>query len=466
MRPLLLDEVKNVIQAEIKTALQKGLVRAVSIDSREDQEESLFFALRGENFDGHDFIDEVVRKGARAIVVDRNLPISGTVAASGVSILKVDDSIKALGRLSRFYRKEMVGSVDVVGITGSNGKTTVREMVYHVLSKYRVGCRSPKNFNNSIGVPLTLFQIESGHQFAVIEIGTNAPGEVANLSRIAQMDVAVITHVGPSHLEGLGDINGVAEEKASIVAGLKDRGIIITGVDHPGIIEKLRGMGRTFVTCGMQDDCDVRAVNLSRREGYYSFETNDRCPIILRTPGLHNVKNALLALATVRRLGVTSSQFADAIEDFRLVSGRLNYRQINGITIIDDSYNANPSSMDAALEELLSNDKARRRVLICGDMQELGTQAREYHRQLGRKAAGSKVDLLLAVGELSACAAKSALDAGMGWSSVQRAINSKRMARLVKPLIQNGDVILVKGSRSMEMEKIVESLGRWRGKIR
>ncbi|MCF7958161.1 MAG: UDP-N-acetylmuramoyl-tripeptide--D-alanyl-D-alanine ligase [Phycisphaerae bacterium] len=464
MRSILLEEVKNVLRAEMKTPLGKGAVTGVTTDSRAVQPGDLFFALRGDHFDGHDFIDEVVARGAVAVVIDRKMPMSETVRNSTVSVMRVDDAVEALGVLAGFYRSKLVGSVAVIGVTGTNGKTTVREMIYHVLSKSRKVHRSPKNYNNQIGVPLTLFGIESDHQVAVVEIGTNAPGEIAPLARMAGIDVAVITHVGPSHLEGLVDVMGVSEEKVSIVTGLKGRGAIVCGVDHKPTLDKLAAMGRHVITFGLDDSCDVSAREVERVDGHYRVMTNDRCELTIPMAGLHNVKNALAALAVVRRLGVSSQAFAEAIKDFKPVAGRMVYREVNGITIIDDTYNANPVSMRSAIDELMSNDQAERRVLAFGDMGELGPDAIEIHQQFGREIAAMNVDLLLAVGPLAAHTAKAALDAGIGWSNVQKSVNSRRLARLAKSLVRNGDIILVKGSRAMAMEKVVESLERWKGR--
>jgi len=464
MKALLVEEVKNILRAELKTPLRKGLITAVSTDSRQVKQGNLFVAVRGEKFDGHDFIGKAVQAGAPAVVIERNIPLPEEVKKSETVVLLVEDTVKALGQLARFYRRKLCGSVAVIGITGSNGKTTVREIIYHVLSRYKKGHHSPKNYNNHIGVPLTLLGMEAEHEFAAVEIGSNAPGEVAELSRIAEPDVAVITRVGPSHLEGLKDVEGVSVEKISIVAGLSEHGPLIVGVDHKPTLERAQALGRHIITFGLDESCDVYAVKVERRQGGIRFVTNDRCEVWLPMIGMHNVKNALAALAVVRRLGITSSQFAEAMKDFVPVPGRMNSSEVNGITIIDDSYNANPASMQAALDELTSIKPARRRIFVVGDMYELGKESEKYHRQLGRDITAAKVDLLLTVGPQAALAAEAALEAGMGKGNIMRCINSKRMARLIKSLLFDGDVVLVKGSRAMEMEKVIVSLKRWKGK--
>jgi len=265
MKPLVLNEIKNGLRAELKTPSVKGLASGISIDSRTTKTGDLFVALPGERYDGHDFIEEAVQAGAVAVLVDRNVPISDELKSSGVCLMKVDDTLKALGEIAKMYRKSLGHAVMVIAVTGSNGKTTTREMIYHVLSQSRKGHRSPHNYNNMIGVPLTLFGIEPQHEFAVVEIATNQPGEIAALSRIVQPDVAVITSVARAHLEGLKDIEGVSREKVSIVAGLKERGVVICGVDQPGLIEQLRPLGRQVITFGLDETADISATQVRRQ---------------------------------------------------------------------------------------------------------------------------------------------------------------------------------------------------------
>ena len=463
MKQLALDEIKTVLRAEMKTPKTPGLISRVTTDSRDVLPGDMFVALRGPRFNGHDFIDQAVERGAVAVVADMNLPVSAVLKERGTTMFKVEDSTLALGDLARFYRQSLRHSLTVIAVTGSNGKTTTREMIYHVLSKRWAGHRSPASYNNQIGLPMTLLGVEPIHHFAVVEIGSSAPGEIANLSRIASPDIAVITHIGPAHLAGFGDIDGVSIEKSSIVAGLKERGVVVCHAGHTPTLERVRSLTRHVISFGTEGDVDVSAGKVRVEHGRLRFETNDRCEIIIPIGGAHNANNALAALAVVRRLGITTREFAAAITDFSGVSGRMRYLSFGGITVIDDTYNANPDSMAAAIAELTTHRQAPRRVLIIGDMAELGPHSEQLHRQLGRDVAFSNIDALLTVGPQAAHAARAALDAGMGRGSVQRAVSSTRLARLVKTLILDGDVILVKGSRSVKMETVVTSLSRWRG---
>jgi UDP-N-acetylmuramoyl-tripeptide--D-alanyl-D-alanine ligase len=464
MKPLLLNEIKNILRAELKTPYVKGSISGVSIDSRSIKSGDLFVAIGGENHDGHDYMRAAIAGGAKAVLIEKNLPVPEEAHRSEVCVMKVENCVSALGDLARHYRRSLKHGLTVIAITGSNGKTTTREMLYHVLSKHKTGYRSPKNYNNQLGVPLTIFGVEPEHDFAVVEIATNAPGEIAALSRIAEPDVAIITSVAASHLDGLKDIDGVSVEKISIVAGMSDRGVVICGRDHLPTLERLRPLDVHTITFGFDENADISALQVNRSDSGVSFSTNDHCEIHLPLLGRHNVGNALAALAAVRRMGLTSEDFAEAMGDFSAVKQRMAVSHVNGITIIDDSYNANPHSTAAALEELTSHTQAKRRVLILGDMNELGPESEAYHQQLGRDIAESNVNLLLTVGPLAAITANTALQTGMGLASVQRSINSRRMARLVKSLLLDEDLVLVKGSRGMQMEKVVESLNRYKRK--
>ncbi len=464
MKPFLTEEIKHITHAEFLTPAGRGLVTGISTDSRRTRPGDMFIALRGEHFDGHDFIDSAAAAGAQTIMVQGKPVLSDRVRSQGVCVMRVNDTVKALGELARAYRRGLEHSITMIAVTGSNGKTTTREMIYHVLSRRRKGHRSPASYNNAIGVPMTLFGMEPDHDFAVVELGSNAPGEIAELSRITEPDIAVITSVSPAHLQGLKTVDQVSREKLSIVTGLTSRGALVCPTDHDLTLERANALGRQVITFGLEPGAAVSAHDITWAPGSVSFETNDRCRVVLPLAGVHNVRNALAALAAVRRLGVASVEFAEAIKDFRPVDARLVFKHIHGITVIDDSYNANPASMNAALDELLRHRRpGGRLVMVCGDMCELGAEAVRYHSELGRRIAAAKIDLFFTVGDLAALAATAAVEMGMPRGQVQRAINSRRLARLIKASLRDGDVICVKGSRYMKMEKIIESMERYRG---
>ena len=458
MRPILTEEIKLAINAVMKTKMTKALIHDVSIDSREPQTDKIFFAIRGDKFDGHSFIDQVVHNGAKAIVVDRDIAITPLMHDKEVVVYKVNDTVEALGRLAKYYRSKMIGAVQVIAVTGSNGKTTVREMIHHVLNTKYNSSRSPKNFNNAIGVPLSIMAVEHDQDYAVIEIGTNTPGEIHYLSQIAQPDIAAITSISPTHLAGLKTLDGVCAEKTSIVSGLKKGGTVVCCSSAPDAISRLQHGNHKIVTFGLNRESHVHAVNIrTKSDGSVTFETNDRCEITLPIPGKHNVSNALAALAVCRRMDITTEQFAEAIKSFNAVGGRLKIEKAGELTIVDDSYNANPSSMAAALD-VLDELEGSRRIFCCGDMGELGPQEKDMHHKLGDTIALSKTDILITAGPLSKETAQTAIEAGMSSNNVFSFDDSNQAAEKLMEIVKADDIILAKGSRTMKMENVVRQL--------
>ena len=458
MKPLMTDELKSALNAVMKTELRPGILRGVEIDSRCNLSDKIFFAIKGKNHDGHSYVSQAVANGVRNVVIDHDIEIGQEMRDSNVNIYKVDDTVSALGRLAKYYRSEMISSVHIIAVTGSNGKTTTREMIHHVLAKKLNGCQSKKNFNNAIGCPLSILNIESKYDFAAIELGTSMPGEIHYLSSIVQPDIAVITSIGPSHLEGLNNLDGVCAEKASIVSGLKPGGTVICNGVCSDAIVRLEQDCRKVITFGFGDQYNISASDYKPDGiGGLSFVTNDRCSIRLPIPGRHNVTNALAALAVCRRLDISTEEFAKAISDFNAVGGRLNILLINGVTVIDDSYNANPASMTAALA-VLDDQPGKRKIFCCGDMGELGELSVELHKKLGEEVALSSADFLITAGEFSKHTAKAAVEYGLSERNVISTDTSEEAADKLAEILQQGDVVLAKGSRSAKMEKIVDKI--------
>lgn len=458
MRPLMSAEIRAAINSTLKNPLENNLAHGIATDSRGDLTDKIFFAIVGKNLDGHDYIEKAVANGAVELVVQRDITISPSIYERKVNVHKVPDTVEALGKLAKYYRTNHVSQVQTIAVTGSNGKTTTREMIYHVLSKKYIGTQSQKNFNNAIGAPLSILEIENNHDFAVIELGTNAPGEINYLSMITQPDISVITSIGPSHLEGLKSVSGVCIEKTAIAHGMKPGGVVICNGANPEALAILERGGHKTITFGLTENCQLWAAKIRPDgQGGISFETNDRVLVQLAVPGRHNVSNALAALAVCRRMDITTADFAELIKDFNAVSGRLNIKHINGFTLIDDSYNANPASMAAALE-VLNDQPGNRRIFCCGDMGELGDNTIELHRELGRNIAQSKTDYLITAGPLTQYSAQAAIEAGFNAEKTITATDSKQAAERLLEIIESGDTILAKGSRSAKMEQIVEAI--------
>jgi UDP-N-acetylmuramoyl-tripeptide--D-alanyl-D-alanine ligase len=436
-------------------------VEGVSIDSRSAGKGDLFVAIKGEKFDGHQFVAHAAGNGCYAAIVSADRQIDSQAAqqlAGGV--IGVADTTAALAELASFYRGRIAATV--IAVTGSNGKTTCKRMIHHILSRRLTGSCSPKSFNNNIGVPLTLLGSRVGDDYVVCEVGSNAPGEIAALAAIARPDVAVITSVGATHLEKLIDVPRVAVEKASLLGAMDDKGVAIVWADSEHLDKALRQYKQRMIRFGAGAGADLRLTDYKQedhgREAHATagqrFEINGRLWVELPMPGRHNAMNALAAIAVVQRMGFTQEQAAEALADFGGTEMRLQWSRCGGIVIINDAYNANPASALAAAA-VLADAAGTRRVMVVGDMRELGENARELHLQTGREISSGKVDMLIGVGELGRCIAEGFADSGKASGQFESVADAT--AELPK-LLRHGDVVLIKGSRAMAMERLIEPL--------
>jgi UDP-N-acetylmuramoyl-tripeptide--D-alanyl-D-alanine ligase len=432
-------------------------VTGVSTDSRTVAAGDCFFAIAGDNFDGHDYVSEVFRKGAACAVVSRAVngePVPGPV-------LRVPDTIRALGDLAREYRR--MNRFTVVAITGSVGKTTTRQIIHHVLSRRFRTHQASKSFNNNIGLPLTLLSADPQDEIIVAELGANHPGEIACLTRIAQPNIAVVTNVHPAHLEGFGDLATIVREKLSIAEGLAADGALIINGDIEPLVAACRSGGRAFRTFGKSAGATYRAENIAC-EALQSTFTLRGTPVRLPLPGPGNVENALAAWAVCDQLGLTAEDFATAVATMRGVAMRAEPVQIGTLTVLNDCYNANPASMKNALA-ILHNlrpsggaNHDRRLVFICGEMAELGPQTNPLHAELGAAVAQAGVDLLVAIGEAPRITARAAQDASVEDLRVRCFDDAASACDRLRDLIREDDIVLVKGSRMARLERVVERL--------
>ena len=434
-----------------KTPKTGDVFWGVSIDSRTTKRGDCFFAIRGENFDGHDYVADALSKGAVCAVVSEETKDGGF---ADKAILRVDDTVKALGDFAGEYRQE--AGFQVVAITGSVGKTMTRQIAYHVLSQHFRVSQSPRNFNNYIGLPLTLLGADPEDQIVIAELGTNHPGEIAYLARIALPDIAVVTNVQPAHLEGFGSLEAIREEKLSISEGLRPNGVLIINTDT---VSRPANAGYRVVTLGKSVDCDYQARNITFDGARSSFLINGT-PICLPMPGQGNVENALAAWAICSEFGLTASDFAGAMETLTAVAMRAEVLQIGPLTVINDCYNANPASMRNALQILSALDQTarRRRIFICGDMAELGQHSEALHAELGASIAQARIQLLLVVGEfagITAVAAKKAADYDLQTECFK---DTFEVCNNLHKFAKNNDIILVKGSRVAKLETVTEKL--------
>ena len=430
----------------------------VSTDSRGIAAGELFVALRGARFDGHDFVSEVLTRGAAAAVVEHAW---AEAHGAGLPILAVADTRLALGALAAHWRSRF--AIPLIGVTGSNGKTTVKEMCAAILREHErrddldpaeTVLATSGNLNNDIGLPLMLLRLHAGHRAAVIEMGMNHAGEIAYLTGLARPTVAIVTNAQRAHLAGLGTLADVARAKGEIFAGLSDDGIAVVNADdpHAQLWRQLAG-ARRVITFGLDAEADVRAsvrpralasqVTLAAAQGSVEFE--------LPVPGRHNARNAAAAAAASLAAGVSLGTVAEALSRYAGVKGRLQRRTgLNGALILDDTYNANPDSMRAALEVLAG--LPGRRLFVMGDMGEVGAAAGQMHDEIGGYAKSQGIDRLLAIGDLAAAAAHNFGNGAAHFGRIEDLIAAVR-GELA------GDVsVLVKGSRFMRMERVVEAI--------
>ena len=463
--PWTTEEILEATAGELVCGDLQRAFSTIFIDSRMTADDGAFVAITGEIHDGHTFLPEVVDQGVRGLVINRkkteHLPFAAW-KTMGVACIAVADTTRALGDMAAFNRRRCQASV--VGITGSNGKTTTRQLTATVVSQQYNTLATAGNFNNEIGLPLTLLGLASDHQWAVVELGTNNPGEIARLAAICSPDIGVITNIGPAHLEGLGSIEGVAREKGSLLNSLRKNGKAVLNADDPRVLQLARQSRNEVVLYGLSADAAVRATDVHENEESISFTLNhadENISIRLNTAGWFMVTNALAAAAVGYQLGLSGSTIKAGLEAFTPVSGRMNILHLtNGIHIIDDTYNANPDSMQVALTTLKTMRAGSRGIFVAGDMLELGDQAPALHGKIGAMAAQSGISRLYARGEFADWVLSGARDEGMPAANTITGSRQEIIADLTDWL-RPGDWLLVKGSRGMKMEKVVEGLKDW-----
>ena len=442
-------------------------ISGVSIDSRTIKEGEIFVAIKGDNFDGHDFIDDAIKSGAAGVVVDEKHPITLPLAPKGrgnIVIISVVNTLSSLQEMARYYRDKFI--IPLIGVTGSNGKTTTKEMIWHILSHKFSVLKNEVNLNNHIGVPLTLFRLNPSHNIAVIEMGISDRGELTRLCQIAMPTSAVITNIGPTHLEKLKRIENVAEAKGEILSFIKPDGACVLNRDDTFFdVFRAKARGRV-VSFGMSSDSDVYAKSSDTALAGKSIEKTTFtliCPpgevdISLNAAGLHNLYNALCAAAASYALGANLEDIKYGLEMFAPLKMRSAFENVGGVYIINDTYNANPASMVAAIDTLKGVKEGKQKFIVLGDMLELGDNSVIAHRDLGIYIAGAGIDGLIAVGGFADYVADGAIGAGMNEDNVQTCMDYTETLEKIKQWLKKGDILLVKGSRGMKMEKIIEGL--------
>jgi UDP-N-acetylmuramoyl-tripeptide--D-alanyl-D-alanine ligase len=454
MRPFTVRDLVRATHGALVGGDLAVAISGVSIDSRTVAVGDAFFAIRGHRLDGHRFLADAAGRGSACLVVHALADdVPGTVP-----LVMVDDTTRALGRLAAWYRSGF--AIPVVAVTGSNGKTTTKELVAAVLATRWTTHRPQGSFNNQWGLPLTLFSLTPEHEALVVEIGTNQPGEIASLAGIAQPTVAVMTTVAAVHTEFFGSIDGVREEKVALVRAIGADGHVVLNADDPRVASMGRDTAACVVTYGLAPAARVRAlddvVDDARGLAFTLEVDGRRQPVTLAFTGRHNVTNALAAAAVGVALGFPLDAVAEGLAAARPVKGRCVWRAAGGVRVLDDTYNANPVSVAAALDTVAAHQGTSRLVVVLGDMLELGAVSDEAHRAVGRAVAAREPAAFIGVGDHAALAVDEAHAAGVA-DACHTTTFEDTVAELLKR-VEPGDVVLVKGSRGMRMERVVDAL--------
>ena len=457
-----LAEILSATGGTVEREGKAKMIGDIVTDSAQVKKGSIFVALKGARLDGHQFIGVAVRRGAACIIAHQ------ATTARGATVVRVRDTLRTLGDLGHYRREKLAPTV--LAITGSNGKTTTKEMLAAILEEATLGgqrlrgrvLKTEGNFNNRIGLPRTLLRLTPRHKVAVVELGTSEPGEIARLREIADPDFAIITSVAAAHLEGLNSLAGVAREKGALYRNLRGGATIAVNLDDPWVKQLGRASKQRKITYGARGAVRARAVSLRHGGGMeFTLEARgQRCRIRLNYVGRHNVTNALGAAALALAAGVKLSAIRRGLEKAQPFAMRMQVSRWRGATILNDAYNANPASMKAALTTVAEIANGGQRIAVLGDMFELGKQSRREHETLGQIVARTRIDRAYLLGKQAPAVRKAALRAGMKAENVFVGKNHADIAAKLRGEFGAGDAILVKGSRGMAMEKVLEELKR------
>ena len=461
MEKLGIQEFINSSGARISKGYANGVIGGVSTDSRTIKRNDLFFALKGPNYDGHKFIGTAFKKGACGVVVEKKV-IDRTY--NGKPILAVKSVLDSLHRFAHFYRKRF--KVKVIGITGSCGKTIVKDMTAVILSsKYNV-LATKGNYNNLIGLPLTIFNIDKNTEVVVLEMGTNHMGEIKRLAEISEPQIGVIINIGRAHLEFFGNLENVLKAKMELINALPSNGVAILNCDDPylqSIIKKRRG--KRTITFGFGSDSEVSGygINQTKTELKFSLKILDRrTAISFKGLGRHLVSDALAACSVGHLFEIPLNQMSATLRNFKLPPGRVQLKRYRKGYIVDDSYNANPNSTRAVVELLWELFPDDRKVIILGDMLELGKKGEVLHKEVGRFIGSGKGVILFTIGREASAIAEGAKLEGMDSDSVYEFIDKKRAMEKLKHILRPKDVILVKGSHALHLEEVTNEIMKWK----
>jgi UDP-N-acetylmuramoyl-tripeptide--D-alanyl-D-alanine ligase len=454
MNPLTLSQIAQFAGASLSSGDGTVVINKVSTDSRTIKPGELFVALRGENFEGHDFVAASAKAGGTGALVD--LKWVGNVP-NNFALLRATDTLQAYQTLAANYRRSL--AIKVLAITGSNGKTSTKDFAAAVLARRFRVTKTEGNFNNHVGLPRTILEATSEDEVAVWEIGMNHPGEIAALSKIAAADAAIVTNIGVAHIEFMGSREAIALEKGALAEAIEPQGTVVLNADDP-FTEGIAARTRAKVVLAGTTGGAVRAIEIRQSAEGSEFtivEGAHRCRAQLPVAGLHMVQNALLAVAAGRAFGLSIEECAAGLAAAPLTKARLQIKEINGVQFLDDSYNANPDSMKAALRTLVELDTEGKRIAVLGEMRELGAESERGHREVGETAATLGVNQLITIGDTAELIAEGARTAGLDKVSSVR--STAEAAKLLGEIAEPGDLVLIKGSRAARTEEVIQQFG-------
>ena len=459
---LTVEEVLRATGGKLLQGKGDSSFQGISTDSRTVAEGELFIALKGLRFDGHHYALEALRKKAGGVLIEKDKV--GDIRLNGYrsrAVIAVDDTLAALGDMARDWRHKY--NTPLVALTGSNGKTTTKEMTAACLETTFPVLKTKGNLNNLIGVPLTLLTLTEKERVVVLEMGMNVPGEIRRLTEIAEPDVGLITNIQTVHLEGMGSLERLKEEKGELFRRMRRDGTILVNGDDPRVVDLAGDYPGQKITFGIEHPADIMAkeIRLNGAEGtsFTLILDGEATEVHLRLLGRHFVPNALSAMAVACLFGVEVSRAREALENFQFFPMRMEVIPLRGgETLINDAYNANPYSTKVALETLVEAKGMGRAIAVLGDMLELGSLTKEAHEQIGKRVSELSVDFLLAMGEEASVVVESAIRHGLPAEKARIVESHSEAISLLRQMIQNGDWILVKGSRKMAMEEIVKGL--------
>lgn len=456
-----LNDVLKATAGTLVSGLPETFFHGISTDSRSIKKGNLFVALKGDQFDGHDFLKAVIKEGAVGILAHDEGKINQIPSGSISSVIKVVDTQVALGDLAQAWRKKF--NIPVIGLTGSSGKTTTKEMIAAILGREKNILKTEGNLNNLIGLPQTIFRLNAKHEIMILEMGTNIRGEIKRLTQIAQPNIGLITNIGPAHLAGFGSVDVVTEEKKDLFFNMPPSGIAIINLDDKAVATSNEQWRGAKVTFSMSPNADISVKDIekngARGVSFNLVIDGNAQKVEMKIVGLHHVYNAMAAAAVAFATGIDQKTIAEGLAAFRPFSGRMEMIKLhNGSFLLDDSYNANPASVREALMTLKDLKTNRNGFVFLGDMLELGVESEEMHRKIGMLMATIGVNALFLQGDFSKITAGGAQEGGLSPENIFFLSDKENGIDYLKKHLKKGDWILVKGSRGMKMERIVAQI--------